>query len=83
MLLPLKGFNVLLRVIAVHYPKFWGKYKELGKANSPDLSTTPVNYALSEAGRRQQANLFRTPRLAGREGSSADNDYPESLPVLP
>jgi hypothetical protein len=46
MLLPLKGFNILLRIIAVHYSKFWGKYKELEKAKSGDLSTTPGNYAL-------------------------------------
>jgi hypothetical protein len=45
MLLPFKGFNVLLRIIAVHYPKFWGKYKELEKAKSGYLSTTWGKYA--------------------------------------
>jgi hypothetical protein len=45
MLLPLKGSDVLFRIVTVHHPEFWGKYKEIPEANSPDLSTTPVNYA--------------------------------------
>jgi hypothetical protein len=43
-----------------------GKYKELGEANLPDLSTTPVNYAQSVAGNRQQAVVKMIPRRGFR-----------------
>jgi hypothetical protein len=61
MLLPFKGYNILLRIIAVHHPKFWGKYKELEKAMPGDLSTTDGNYTLPAAavGSLQSPQLIR------------------------